>query len=148
MNWSDEQADKLRQMAAGGASLDQMAAELSVGRGAISGKMARLGLHTIRRRDGPSKRIIGPSKNGASPKAPPQAHLASLRAAFDMASQATDRPDERSPKAVTFKKLKPHHCRWPLGDPGTPEFRFCGVRRVDPLPYCGLHCRTAYRPPR
>lgn len=38
---------------------------------------------------------------------------------------------ETSPFACTFEELDRHHCRWPLGEPGTPEFRYCGAERMN-----------------
>jgi GcrA cell cycle regulator len=37
-------------------------------------------------------------------------------------------------------------CRWPLGDPTTAEFRFCGAHAITGLPYCTHHARVAYQP--
>ena len=37
-------------------------------------------------------------------------------------------------------------CRWPIGDPGTPEFFFCGGKPAAELPYCVYHSRIAYQP--
>jgi hypothetical protein len=45
----------------------------------------------------------------------------------------------------TLEQLKTHHCRWPVGDPGAPDFFFCGAKRIEPLAYCEGHCRMAYR---
>jgi GcrA cell cycle regulator len=42
----------------------------------------------------------------------------------------------RSKHNVTFLALEPHHCRYPIGDPKTKEFRFCGALRLDGKPYC------------
>jgi hypothetical protein len=42
----------------------------------------------------------------------------------------------RSKSNVTFLELEPHHCRYPIGDPKTKEFRFCGALRLDDKPYC------------
>jgi len=41
--------------------------------------------------------------------------------------------------------IGPHNCRWPLGHPGDPEFKFCGelVRNVG-APYCHEHTERAY----
>ncbi len=38
-----------------------------------------------------------------------------------------------------------HACLWPQGEPGTRDFRFCGVprSRID-RPYCEEHCAVAY----
>lgn len=61
-------------------------------------------------------------------------------------------------KALTEKELRPllkplnvdsgmkrgPSCCWPFGDPGTPEFRFCGAKPVPGKPYCAEHCAVAY----
>ncbi len=35
-------------------------------------------------------------------------------------------------------------CCWPLGDPGTPGFHFCGATPVPGKPYCAEHAQLAY----
>jgi GcrA cell cycle regulator len=42
--------------------------------------------------------------------------------------------------------LKEAMCRWPIGDPGEPEFHFCGRKSVSGHPYCDYHARMAYQP--
>jgi GcrA cell cycle regulator len=37
-------------------------------------------------------------------------------------------------------------CRWPIGDPGSPDFYFCGGPAITSLPYCAYHSRVAYQP--
>jgi GcrA cell cycle regulator len=37
-------------------------------------------------------------------------------------------------------------CHWPIGDPGSSDFIFCGGNTVAGQPYCAYHCRIAYRP--
>lgn len=34
---------------------------------------------------------------------------------------------------------------WPIGDPSTAEFRFCGVARTLDRPYCVEHVALAYQ---
>ena len=41
--------------------------------------------------------------------------------------------------------LGAHMCKWPIGDPATDGFTFCG-RRVGDGPYCVEHARVAYQP--
>lgn len=55
-----------------------------------------------------------------------------------MAAVQNDPPD---PEATPVKngELEYHHCKFPIGDPATTEFRFCGGKRRVPLPYCGKH---------
>jgi GcrA cell cycle regulator len=43
-------------------------------------------------------------------------------------------------------ELRESMCRWPMGDPTKPEFRFCGARSATGLPYCAHHARVAYQP--
>ena len=46
----------------------------------------------------------------------------------------------------TLLELNEDTCRWPIGDPATPEFFFCGGKPLTGLPYCGYHSRVAYQP--
>ena len=47
---------------------------------------------------------------------------------------------------VTILELSGSMCRWPIGDPTSAEFRFCGCRAVGTLPYCPDHARIAFQP--
>lgn len=44
----------------------------------------------------------------------------------------------------TLFELERHHCRWPVGEPGTPEFFFCGAPKSDESSYCPAHHFRAY----
>ena len=35
-------------------------------------------------------------------------------------------------------------CQWPIGDPSTNEFKFCGAPSEFGRPYCAEHCGVAY----
>jgi GcrA cell cycle regulator len=53
----------------------------------------------------------------------------------------------RPPEAeiVRLEHLTSSMCCWPIGEPGTPAFRFCGKRPTVPdKPYCLEHCVRAY----
>jgi len=43
-------------------------------------------------------------------------------------------------------ELNDEKCHWPIGDPGQPDFFFCGGKAVIGMPYCGYHSRIAYQP--
>jgi len=47
---------------------------------------------------------------------------------------------------VTIMELREGMCRWPIGDPTSAEFRFCGARADIGVPYCTHHARIAYQP--
>lgn len=44
----------------------------------------------------------------------------------------------------TLYELKHDECHWPIGDPKSPEFHFCGEKTVNGKPYCAKHCAFAY----
>lgn len=43
-------------------------------------------------------------------------------------------------------KLRALNCKWPIGNPGKPGFRFCCAIKLGAGPYCPEHERIAYRP--
>jgi hypothetical protein len=45
-------------------------------------------------------------------------------------------------------ELSDDTCRWPVGDPRSSRFFFCGAQPVRNKPYCAAHCARAYRQPR
>ena len=47
--------------------------------------------------------------------------------------------------ALQLANLKPNQCRWPIGDPDSENFHFCGEPVFAGKPYCYEHCRQAYQ---
>lgn len=47
--------------------------------------------------------------------------------------------------ALQMASLKPNQCRWPIGDPDSEKFHFCGETVFAGKPYCYEHCRQAYQ---
>jgi GcrA cell cycle regulator len=47
--------------------------------------------------------------------------------------------------ALQMASLKPNQCRWPIGDPDSDNFHFCGETVFSGKPYCYEHCRQAYQ---
>jgi len=45
---------------------------------------------------------------------------------------------------VTLLQLNEQTCKWPIGDPLTTDFYFCGQHSNDGKPYCSFHARRAY----
>ncbi len=48
-------------------------------------------------------------------------------------------------EGIPVTKAGERHCRWPIGDPRSPDFRFCGGKCHEGLPYCVDHARVAYQ---
>ena len=47
--------------------------------------------------------------------------------------------------SLEMANLKPNQCRWPIGDPDSENFHFCGKPVFTGKPYCYEHCRLAYQ---
>ncbi len=65
------------------------------------------------------------------------------------APQPTEKREVVVPIAepVTILELRDSMCRWPIGDPTQPDFRFCGARKTPGAgPYCACHSAIAYQP--
>ena len=45
---------------------------------------------------------------------------------------------------LSLLQLSEQTCKWPIGDPLTPDFYFCGQHSEDGKPYCEFHSRRAY----
>lgn len=43
----------------------------------------------------------------------------------------------------TLLDLTAHTCRWPVGNPGEPDFFYCGAEPLAGLPYCAAHYRRS-----
>ncbi len=47
---------------------------------------------------------------------------------------------------VTIVELRESMCKWPIGDPSSPDFRYCGSPVKGTTPYCQHHGKLAYQP--
>ena len=47
--------------------------------------------------------------------------------------------------SLEMANLKPNQCRWPIGDPDSEHFHFCGETVFVGKPYCYEHCKQAYQ---
>ena len=48
-------------------------------------------------------------------------------------------------RGVGMTGLNERMCKWPVGDPRTPEFHFCGVSVQLGTSYCDAHRQVAYQ---
>lgn len=55
---------------------------------------------------------------------------------------ARQSPIRRKPEKVI--EMKGPLCHWPVGEPGSSEFSFCGKPAAAGKPYCAEHCNAAY----
>ncbi|EAR51495.1 hypothetical protein OG2516_17281 [Oceanicola granulosus HTCC2516] len=53
---------------------------------------------------------------------------------------------EKSAKRISLMELTERTCKWPIGDPATPDFWFCGLPVQQGKPYCEAHVGVAFQP--
>lgn len=53
---------------------------------------------------------------------------------------------EKKAKKLTLMELTERTCKWPVGDPATEDFWFCGLPVQTGKPYCEAHVGVAFQP--
>jgi GcrA cell cycle regulator len=146
MDWTLEAIDRLRKMWAEGLSTAEIGRRMGVSRHAITGKAHRLNLSTRPspiRRDPAEPRHLTMGRRTTLPKIETAA----------VAGVVTDEPPPpaagalpgKQPATTTQRVTK---CCWPIGEPRTPDFRFCEAEPAPDKPYCAKHAGIAYVKPR
>ena len=153
--WTTERVDQLRHFITAGLTCSQIAAEIGVTRNAVIGKVHRLGL-TTGGRPGRRPAALAQRMRAAMPAQPRERRQTRLsrifRAIADAAPSIVPFPTAievtvESPHRCSLMELASGCCRWPLGDPGKPDFGFCGNDTIAGISYCAGHARIAYRLP-
>jgi GcrA cell cycle regulator len=151
MSWTDERVELLKKLWSDGLSASQIAAELGgITRNAVIGKVHRLGL------SGRAKSASSTAPRPRKARSPMmRIGRASIRGNTALA-HAYEMDAEAAPELIdnvipigqrrTILELTEQTCRWPVGDPGSSEFFFCGGNTIGGLPYCAYHSRVAYQP--
>ncbi len=65
---------------------------------------------------------------------------------IDPEALATVREVEKTARKLSLLELTERTCKWPIGDPATEEFWFCGLPVKPGKPYCEAHVAVAFQP--
>ena len=174
MSWTDDRVETLKRMWGEGQSASQIAKELGgVTRNAVIGKVHRLGLSN--RTGGAAPKHAPKAEPRAKPStaAKPEARVRAevkpadkpilpMRKPIITAGQplppqpsaneispealASVREIEKKSKKISLMDLTERTCRWPVGDPATDDFWFCGLPVQQGKPYCEAHVSVAFQP--
>ena len=172
MAWTDERIKQLRQLWSEGQSASKIAEKLGgVTRNAVIGKIHRLGLSN--RSENSEKKIITkkrgrPAKVKNTDNFQKQAdngknkdfsqinsdkfddlHVDGLEGDKNMlpaATLANIAELEENAKKLNLMELTERTCKWPIGDPATENFWFCGHPSEQGKPYCSTHVSIAFQP--
>jgi GcrA cell cycle regulator len=141
--WTAERIEQLRHCVVSGLTCSQIAAEIGVSRNAVIGKIHRLGLSAGRPAGAPARSCPPRARH---PRLSPQRRFLRLigvdAPGIAAAAEAIDSTQRCSLLDIAHDK-----CHWPIGDPQTADFAFCGNAAVTGFSYCAGHARMAYRVP-
>jgi GcrA cell cycle regulator len=148
--WTDESIALLRKLWAEGVSASAIAAQLGGGisRSAVLGKinrLRRLASSEMPSKTRPRNTALRESPNDLPPAAPARRPRGQREPQSERLCAAAKARGKR------LLELGNDSCRWPLGNPGTARFLFCGAAGADlgrGIPYCPRHMRRAYSAPR
>ncbi|MEM7295258.1 MAG: GcrA family cell cycle regulator [Pseudomonadota bacterium] len=175
MSWTDERVEVLKRMWGEGQSASAIAMELGgVTRNAVIGKVHRLGLSNRASSSSASKPAEAEveTKEPAAATQPEQAVEAApapetkavtpfVRKIIPAGQPLPPQPSaneispealakvtevEKTAKRLTLMELTERTCKWPVGDPATDEFWFCGLPVQQGKPYCEAHAAVAFQP--
>lgn len=157
LNWSEIRVERLTAMWGQGFSASQIGGDLGITRNAVLGKLHRLG----KSQDRPAtktKPSRGPDRNPRRPK-PARPQLTRAQKAIQQREQRMVRlfgpvwnSEPAAPlvaptgQSCSLQQLTDLTCRFPIGDPGAPDFHFCGAKSPLHHPYCAYHHQMCYAP--
>jgi GcrA cell cycle regulator len=130
--WTESRLGLLKQLWAAGETAAAIAARLGVTPSAVLGKVHRLQL--------------GPRPKAKRTRKAPVAKSPEPRRRGERDAEA-EPVAEVTKRGVSLFELTNGTCRWPIGEPGTAGFHFCGAAGADlenDQPYCERHARRAF----
>ena len=163
MAWDTERTERLLALHQEGKTAGEIGAELGTTRNAVIGKLHRLGMARKKLASAPQESQQIPTQASQEPAdTAPMAESGDEltgESSIDIieASEDTDQNSieahRRTAKNVEEKSLKlplmeltSRTCKWPIGDPATDEFWFCGLPSQPGKPYCAAHNNLACQP--
>lgn len=149
--WTEDRVGALKKLWLEGQSASQIAKQLGGGvtSNAVIGKVHRLGLSG---RAAPSQPALTSVRAAVKPRqqivpaAPPKRYEGPLVQSepASLAERPPNVPDV--PGTAILGTLGAHMCKWPIGNPDSTEFSFCGRKTEGKGVYCIEHARVAYQP--
>lgn len=171
MSWTDERVELLKKMWSEGQSASQIAKELGgVTRNAVIGKVHRLGLSNRAgaspapapekksakaepaakpaAKSNPKEKVVEVTVQPRKPIVPAGQPLPPQPSANEISPEALAKVSEieKTAKRISLMELTERTCKWPIGDPATDDFWFCGLSVQQGKPYCEAHVGVAFQP--
>ena len=138
MEWGPDAIETLRALWAEGLSTAEIGRRMGVSKNAVVGKAHRLNLPA---RPSPIRR------DGASTPRPAVPRVAVRRSLPPRPVAPPPPPAPVAPRPAPVRHVSRaglRSCSWPIGEPGTRGFHFCGCEALPGKPYCAEHAAVAY----
>ena len=143
MAWTDERVEQLKTLWSEGLSAAQIANKMGgVTRNAVIGKVHRLGLSGRATPAKPQRGCATTERKDEAAEAPVVEMKPVIPEPDFIAPALLDSGD-----AMTVATIKNNMCKWPIGDPATDDFHFCGQPTSPGKSYCAYHAKMAFQPP-
>jgi GcrA cell cycle regulator len=149
MAWTDDRVTTLKKLYLDGLSASEIAKQLGGfpdspdgGRNAVIGKIHRLGLNGRAEPSVPARPVFK-APRPVTPAAPRR--VVAAEELVPVSGMPDPVPRIEEPGSATTLTLGSHMCRWPIGDPASDDFTFCGRRSGNTGPYCREHTKVAYK---
>lgn len=165
IGWTPAILNKMKALLDKGLSTAEIGKKIGMSKNAVVGKLNRLGWNP-KAQDIPVKKTaakkeiiikVKPPKKTVTAKKTPAKLALEKKAAEKKESKGSVKIDVKSsPKslaahqhmiqhALELATLRPDQCHWPIGNPDSDRFHFCGAPVFVGKPYCYEHCRAAYQ---
>lgn len=142
MHWTEDMLLALTQLWNEGHSCSIIGSKLGISKSAVAGAAHRRGLP---QRKSPIKGE-GPEVKARREAAKAEA-IRRRRMERGLSPEPARRRVQTAPQRyhpIVIPLAPPRTCHWPVGEPGSKEFTFCGKEAVVGKPYCADHCKVAY----
>ena len=136
--WTTQQVNKAVSMWKEGNTATEIARRISKSRNAVIGKLNRLG---VKKPNTTTSMGTSQIKDGGQ-------ITSSTTGSKQTKSKKVDPTPERplEDQRLTLLFLNEKTCRWPIGDPSTKNFWFCGKPCLPNKRYCVQHSELAFQP--
>jgi len=149
--WTEEQIDQAKEMWANRATAQEIADAIGKSRNAVIGKMNRM---NVRRQETIDGALGEPSSDPSASEQQDQSLRdaeKNLAPVYGRNSTSTDVVNSEAvfehlrEQRLPLMYLSNKTCRWPIGDPSTKNFWFCGKQSAIDKPYCAEHSELAFQ---
>ncbi|GHT58117.1 global cell cycle regulator GcrA-like protein [Bacteroidia bacterium] len=169
-DWTPAILAKMKTYLAKGLSTAEIGAKIGMSKNAVVGKLNRLGWNAKSQSATPKPAAKKPTvtkaplkpakplvKKPVKPEPKKVVAKPATKAVVEKAAKPTAKASQKDKSinlashqriiqhSLEMANLRPDQCRWPIGDPDSAGFHFCGEKVFAGKPYCYEHCRQAYQ---